>query len=125
MDIMKETIKKFHGLMIQSTISDSAYSDLEEHNSVSNLKSDYLISTHTSDISERKITDTDTTNGKTPHKLILTRLIPKIIPGAIWPIEQMITGDVTGIREALDARHMCHSKEIVTDVARSGAHILR
>ena len=61
--ILKETIKEFHGLTIQSTISNSAYYDSEEHDAVSNPKINSLVDTHTSDTNKRKITDTDTTNG--------------------------------------------------------------
>ena len=104
--ILKETIKEFHGLTIQLTISNSAYYDSEEHDAVSDTKSDLLVATHTSDGNERKITDTDTTKINPPHKLILNRLIPNIIPGAICPIDQTITEDVmgnwTGFGYALD-----------------------
>ena len=124
-DTLKETIQKVHGLTIQPTISNSVYYDSEEHNAVSDPKSDSLLDTHTSDGKERKISDTDTTNSKTPHKLILNRLIPNTISGAIRPIDQTITEDVAGIRETLDARQTVLSKEIVTDAARSGACILR
>ena len=91
-------------MTIQSTISDSAYQDLEEHDAVSDPKIDSLVSTHTSDGNERKISNTDTTNRNYPHKLILNQLIPNIIPGAICPIDQTITEDVEGIGQALDAR---------------------
>ena len=123
-DILKEMITEFHGLTIQSTIRDSAYYDSEEHNAVSDLKSDSLVATYTSDRNERKITDTDTTNGNCPHKLILNRFIPKITPGAFRPINQTITDDVVGTGETLKVRQTVLSKEIVTDAARSGVRIL-
>ena len=53
------------------------------------------------------------------------RFVPNIIQGAIRPIEQLVTEDVPGIRENLGARHMILPKDIVTDAARSGAHIFR
>ena len=124
-DILKETIKYFHGLTIQSTISDSAYYDSEEHDAISNPKSDLLVATHTSIGNKRKITDNDTTNGNSPHKLILNRLIPKIIPGTIRTIYQIITEDVARIGDTSDARQTVLSKDIVTDAACSGAHIFR
>ena len=65
------------------------------------------------------------TNGNVPQKLFNNRFIPKIIPGAIYTIDQLVTEDVQGIRETLDARHMVLSKEIVQDAAHSGAHIFR
>ena len=91
----------------------------------SDPKSDSLVATRTSDGNKRKITDTDTTKINPPHKLILNRLIPNIIPGAIHLIDHTITEDVAGIRETLDARQTVLSKEIITDTARSGAHIFR
>ena len=81
MKVLKETIKEFHGLTIQSKISDSAYYDSEEHNAVSDQKSDSLVATHTSD--GTFFTDTDTTNKNYPCKLILNR----IILSAIRPID--------------------------------------
>ena len=80
LDILKETIKEFHGLTIQSTISNSVYYNSEEHDAVRNPKSDSWVATRTSDGNERKFTDTDTTNRNYPHKSILDRIIPKIIP---------------------------------------------
>ena len=110
-------------MAIQSTISDSVYYDSEEHDVVSEPKSDLLVSTRTSYGNERKITDTDTTNGNTPHKLILNRLIPNIIRGTIRPIDQTITEDLAGIGETLDKRQTVLSEDIATDTAPSGAHI--
>ena len=124
-DILKETIKYFHGVMIQSTIRNSAYYDSEEHDAVSDPKSDSLVATSTSNGNKRKITDTDTTNGNSPHRLISNQIIPKIIPGAIYPIDQTIMEYVAGIVETLDAHQTVISKEIVTDVAHSGARIFR
>ena len=49
-DILRKTIKEFHGLTIQSTISDSSYYDSDEHDAVSYTKSDSLVATHTRDI---------------------------------------------------------------------------
>ena len=120
---MKETIKEFHGLTIQSTISDSAYYDSEEHAALSNPKIDSSVATNTSDRNERKITETDTTNRNYSQKLILNRLIPNIIPGATRTIDQTIMEDVAGIRETLEACQTVLSKEIVMDAAHSGAHM--
>ena len=89
------------------------------------FQSDSLVANPTSDGNKIKINDNDTTNGNYRHKLILNRLIPKIIPGAIIPIDQTITEDVTGIGETLDACQTVLSKKIVTYAARSGARILR
>ena len=83
-------------------MSNSAYYDPEEDDAVSDQKSNSLVATHTSNGNKRKITDTDTTNGNSPHKLIPNRIIPKIIPGTIYPIDQIITEYVAGIGETLD-----------------------
>ena len=125
LDILKETIKEFHGLTIQSTISNSAHYDSEEHDAVSDPKSDSLVATHTNDRNKGKITDADTTNVNSPHKLILNRLIPKIIPVAIHPIDNTITEDVAGIGETLDVCQTVLSKEIATEVTCSGVRIFQ
>ena len=88
-------------------------------------KSVQLVATHTSDGNERKITDTDTTNSNYPHKLILNRIIPNIIPGAICLIDHTITEDVAGIVDTLDTRQKILSKEIFMDAARSSVHIFQ
>ena len=111
-------------MTIQSKINNSAYHDSEGHDTTSDPKSDSLIATHTSDGNERIITDLEITNRNSSHKLIFNRLIPKIIPGAIRPIDQPITEDGAGIEETLDALQTVISKEIVMDVAFSGARIL-
>ena len=72
-EILAETIKLFNGLTIQSKINDSVYSNSEEDVAESDPKSDPLVATHTSDGNERKITDTDTTKGNSPHKLSTNR----------------------------------------------------
>ena len=52
-----------------------------------------MVATHTSDVNQGKVADTDTTNGNSPHKLLINRLIPEIIPVAIPPIDQAIAED--------------------------------
>ena len=107
LDILVEMINGFNELMIQSTINNSEEDDVE------------------SDPNSSPKVDTYTTNGNFPHKLILNWLIPKIIQGAIRMIEQIITEDVAGIKETLDARQTILLKKIVTNSACSGAHIFR
>ena len=70
MGILAETIKSFKGLTLQSTINDSAYYNSEEDDAESNLKSDQLVATHTSDRKKRKVADNDTTNGIFSTKII-------------------------------------------------------
>ena len=79
-------INGFNELTIQSTINNS-----EEDDAESNPNSDPKVATYT-------------TNGNYLLKLFINRLIPKIIPGAIHPIDQPITEDVAITRETLDAR---------------------
>ena len=100
------SINGFNELTLQSTINDS-----EENDAESDPNSNPKVTTYT-------------TNENSPQKLFINRLIPKIVPGAIRLIDQTITEDVTGIGETLDARQKVLSKDIVTDVACSGAHIL-
>ena len=66
---------------------------------------------------------TYTNNRKIPRKLLKNRFVPKIIQGAIRTIEQLVTEDVPGTQETLGVRQTVLPKEIVTDAARSGAHI--
>ena len=106
-DIITEPINGFNELTIKSTINNS-----EEDEAETDPNSNPKVANYT-------------TNGNYPYKLILNRLIPEIIPGAIRPIDQTITEEVEGIRETLDAHQMVLLKEIVTDTASSGAHILR
>ena len=72
-DILTETIKGFNRLTLQSTINDSADDHSNKNFAKSDPKSDPLVTTHTSDRKERKITDTDTTNGNSPHTLLTNR----------------------------------------------------
>ena len=48
-NILAETIKVFKGLMLDSTINDSAYYHSEEYDAESDPKSDLKVATHTSD----------------------------------------------------------------------------
>ena len=122
-DILEETIKGFNGLTIQSTINDSECYDLEEDDAESIPNSNPKVSTHTSDVKKRKFTDTDTTDGNSPHKLLINRLIPEIIPATIPPIDQMIAYDAVGSGETLHARCAILSKDIVLDAACSTARV--
>ena len=108
-------------MTIDSTIKDSAYYNSDEDDTESDPNTDLLVATHTIDGKKRKVTDTDTTNGNSPHKLLINWTTPVII----LPIEPPITDGVTAVRGTLHARQMIASKEIVTDAALSGAHILR
>ena len=91
-DILTETIKLFKGLTLQSKINNSAYYNSEEDDTESDPNSDPKVDTHTSDGNKRKVTDTDTTNGNYPHKLLINRLTPEIIPVVIPPIDRQVEG---------------------------------
>ena len=82
-------ITKFKGLTLQSTINDSTYYHSEKNNAKSDPISDQVVATHTSDVrGKKKLTDTDTSNKNSQPKLLINRLIPRIIPVFIPPINQ-------------------------------------
>ena len=122
---LTEMLKGFNRLTLQSTINDSADDHSNKNVAKSDPKSDPLVATHTSDGKKRKVTDTDTTNRNSPHKLLINRLIPDIIPDAIPPVDQTVAEDATGSGETLHAHCMILSKEIVTDAAHSAVHVFR
>ena len=121
-DILAENIKGFNRLTLQSTIKYSVNSHSEKNDAKIDPKIDQVVDTHTSDEKERKVTDTDITKGNSPHKLLINRLIPDIIPVVILPIDQMIVEDAAGSGKTLHACRMILSKHIVTDVTSSAAH---
>ena len=77
-----------------------------------------------SDLSKDPKVATHTNNRNFAQKLLKNQFVPKIIQGAISPIDQLVTKDVPVIRETLRALQMVLSKKIITDVAHSGARIL-
>ena len=70
-EILAETIKGFKGLTLQSKINNYVYYNSEEDDAASDPNSDPKVATHTSDGKKRKFTDTETTNGNYPHKLLI------------------------------------------------------
>ena len=96
-DILEEMIKWFNGLTIQSIINNSEYYDSEEYDAESDPSSDPKLATHT-------------TNQYSPHKLLINRLIPEIIPVAVLPIEQTIAEYAAGSGETLHVRRAIISK---------------
>ena len=75
-NILAEMIKVFKGLTLYSTINNSAYYHPEEDDAESDPNSDPDVATHTIDGKKGKSIATDTTNRKSPHKLLINRLIP-------------------------------------------------
>ena len=122
-DILAETIKGFNGLMIQSTINYYVYYNSEEDDAEINPNSDLKVDTQTSDEKKRKVTDTETTNGNSPCKLLINRIIPETTPFKILPIDQPIAYDAVGSGEILHARCKIISKDIVTGAARSAEFV--
>ena len=110
-------------LMIDSTRNDSTYYDLDENDAEEDPKRNPLVATHTSDRNKIKFTDTDTTNGNSPRKLLINRLVPEIIPVAILPIDQKIAEDAARSGETLHVRRTILKKDIVIDVLHSAAHV--
>ena len=118
-NILAETLKVFNKLTIQSTINNSAYYDSEEDDNESDPKIEYLLVTHTSDGNERKIADTDTTNGNSPHKILTNREIPGIIQGFIPPFNQTTLDGVATSRGDFHAIRAVLHKKIVIDATCS------
>ena len=69
LDSLKETLKGFNTLTLQSTISNSA----DDHSEKNDAKSDQVVATYTGDGNERKIIATDTTKRNSSHKLLTNR----------------------------------------------------
>ena len=80
-----------------------------------------MLATHTSDGKKRKVADTDTTNGNSPQKLLINRTIPVII----LPINPPIVDGVAASRGTTYERQTIFSNVIITDAARSSAHVYR
>ena len=125
MDILAETIKVFNGLTLQSTINDSAYYNSDEYEAESNPKINQLVAIQTSDGNKRKVTDTDTANINSPHKLLIEIIIPDIISFIILRINPPIADGVIASGGTLHARQKITLKEIVTYAAHSSACVFR
>ena len=109
-DSLAEMIKGFNELTIKSTIKNSVYYGSEEVDAESDPNSYPNLATHT-------------TNGNDPHKLLINWLISDISSAATPPIDQTIAEDSGGSGETLHACCTILSKDIVTDAARSAAHV--
>ena len=121
--ILAETLKGFKGLTLQSTINNFVYYNSEEDDVESNPNRDPKVATHVSDRKKRKVTDTDTNNVNSPHKLLINRLIPEIIPVLIPTIYQTAMDGVAAIGGTFHAQCTILLEDIVTDAAHSAAHI--
>ena len=84
-----------------------------------------MVAPHTSDRKKRKVTDTDTINVNFPHKLLINRIIPEIIPVVIPPVHQMTADGVAESVGTLHAVRTVLSKKIITDAARRAAHVFK
>ena len=117
-------IKGFKGLTLDSTINDSEYYHSEEDDAESDPNSDPKVATHTSDRKKRNITDTNTNNRKSLHKLLINWLLLDIIP-VNTPLVDLTTTD--GVAASVGNLHACCAifllKEIVADSVRSAAHV--
>ena len=112
-------------MTLQSTINNSSYFCSDENDVESDPKSDQVVTTHNSDGEERKVTDTDTTKGNSPQKLLTNREIPAIIPVVILPVNQTTVDGVAASGGTLHAVHTILSKEIFADAARGAAHVFK
>ena len=97
LDVLTETLKV---LTIDSTINNSACYNSDEDDAESNPERDPLVANHASDRNKRKVTDTDTTNGNYPQKLLINGILLMIIP----PIDPRISDGVSAGRETMYAR---------------------
>ena len=70
---LTETLKLFNRLTLQSTINNYADDHSIKNVAKRHPKSDPLVDTHTCDRKKGKITDTETTKVKFPHKLWTNR----------------------------------------------------
>ena len=124
-DILAEMIKVFNRLTLQSTINNSSDYHSEKNDAKSDPKIDQVVATHTSDKNKIKVTDTDTTDRNSPHKLLINRLIPYIIPVIILSVNQTNVDGVAASGGTLHAVHTILSKEIFADAARGAAHVFK
>ena len=112
-------------MTLQSTINNSA----DDHSKINFAESDPkinpLVATHNSDINERKITDTGTTKGNSPHKLLTNRKIPAIVQGVLVPVTQMTVGGVLTSGRALYAIRAVFHKEIITGAMHIAAGVFK
>ena len=118
-------IKGFNRLTLQSTINNYADDHSNKNVAESDPKINPLVATHTSDGNGRKITDTDTTKGNYPHKLLTNREIPVIILGVIPLVNQTTADEFATSRRDLHAVHAVLHKEITTVATRSAAGVLK
>ena len=116
--MLAETLK---GLTLYSTINDTAYYNSDKDDTESDQKRDPLVATHTSDGNKIKVTDTDTTNGISPQKLLINRTLPVII----LLIDRRILDGIAAGRGTMHESHMIASNLIVTDAMHSGTCVFR
>ena len=83
-----------------------------------------MVATHTSD-RKKKVTNTYTTNGNSPQKLLINRLIPDIISVIIPPIDPQIAYGFAASNVNLHAHQTISLKNIVTDAAHRGARVFQ
>ena len=95
--MLEEMLK---GLTIDPTINDSAYYNSDGSDAEGNPKIDPKVDTHTSDGKKIKVTDTNTTNRNSQHKLFFKRNLRMII----LTIDPQIAGGVAACRGTTHAR---------------------
>ena len=112
-------------MTLQSTINNSAYHNAEEDDTEKTPNSYPKVATYTSDGEKRKVTDNDTINRNSLHKLLIKQLILEIIPVIIPPIDQTTADGVALSGETLHAHRTVILKEIVTDATQRNAHVFK
>ena len=112
LDVLAETLK---GLTIDSSINNFSYYNSDEDDAEGDPKGDPLVATHTSEGKKIKVTDTDTTNGNSPQKLLINGTILVII----LPISPCISDGVASGIGTTHARQTIALKVIIMDAVRA------
>ena len=123
-NVLSETIIGFRILTLDSTMNSSEYYHSEENDAENDPNRYPKVATHSSDRKKIKVTDTDTTNENSPHKLLINWIIQEIILVEILLIEQTISEDGAEIGEILHVYCTIISKKIVIDATRRYAHVI-
>ena len=110
---------------LQSKINNSADNHSDKYDAKSDPKSDQVVATHISDGKEIKVTDTDTTKGNSPHKLLINRIIPEINPVVILTVNQTTVDRVAASGGTLHEVRTVLSNCIVTSAVYSAAHVFK
>ena len=108
--ILAETLK---GLALHSKINDSAYYNSDGDDAEIHPKCNPLVDTHTSDVNKRKVTDTDTANINSPHKLLIEQFVWRICLDILAETIKVFNG--LRIQSTMNNSIYCDSEEDDTE----------